>query len=363
MSSTLRRAAFALRFGEYNLLGSGLINKDSRILYIRDVKERVQTLAPFLDFDADPYPVITNGRLVWVIDGYTTSSRYPYSENADNDELAAGSGLHHTYNYVRNSVKATVDAYDGTVTFYVVDPSDPIVTAWSKAFPGLFTSGDAGPARAGGPLPLPGGPVPGADQHVRPLPRRRPQPVLPAGSVLERRPGAAADRRPRLRAGHDVEHVERDHDDQHALGPLQPVLHAAPHPRAGDTGVLVGAAVRAVLGERRAEEPHLAHVGVQRSRRRTGSCASSTSSRRSRSTVPRSWTRSSSGSTRPTSRSRARPGPRCGSGRCRRYPSVTPSCGCARGTCRRSRRRSRSSRSSSWRTATRSSGPGRWRAR
>ena len=264
MSSTLRRAAFALRFGEYNLLGSGLINKDSRILYIRDVRERVQTLAPFLDFDADPYPVITNGRLVWVIDGYTTSSRYPYSENADNDELAAGSGLRHTYNYVRNSVKATVDAYDGTVTFYVVDPTDPVVTAWSKAFPGLFTPGDAGPARAGGALPLPGGPVPGADQHVRPLPRRRPQPVLPAGPVLERRPGAAADGRPGLRAGHDVEHVERDHDDQHALGPLQPVLHAAAHPRAGDTRVLVGAALRAVLGERRAEEPHLAHGGVQR---------------------------------------------------------------------------------------------------
>ena len=145
MSSTLRRAAFALRFGEYNLLGSGLITKDSRILYIRDVKERVQTLAPFLDFDADPYPVINNGRLVWVIDGYTTSSRYPYSENANNDELAAGSGLRHTYNYVRNSVKATVDAYDGTVTFYVVDPTDPVITAWSKAFPGLFTAGDQVP--------------------------------------------------------------------------------------------------------------------------------------------------------------------------------------------------------------------------
>ena len=86
-------------------------------------RQRVQTLAPFLDFDADPYPVINNGRLVWVIDGYTTSSRYPYSENANNDELAADSGLRHTYNYVRNSVTATVEAYDGTVTFYVVDPT------------------------------------------------------------------------------------------------------------------------------------------------------------------------------------------------------------------------------------------------
>ena len=146
MSSTLRRAAFALRFGEYNLLGSGLINKDSRILYIRDVRERAQTLAPFLDFDADPYPVITNGRVVWILDGYTTSSRYPYSENADNDELSADSGLRHTYNYVRNSVKAVVDAYDGTVTFYINDPTDPVINAWAKAFPDLFTPRDEVPA-------------------------------------------------------------------------------------------------------------------------------------------------------------------------------------------------------------------------
>ncbi len=145
MSSGLRRAAFALRFGEYNLLGSGLINKDSRILYIRDVRERAQTLAPFLDFDADPYPVITNGQMVWVLDGYTTSSRYPYSENADNEELSAESGLRHTYNYVRNSVKATVDAYDGTVTFYVTDPTDPVINAWAKAFPDLFTPADEVP--------------------------------------------------------------------------------------------------------------------------------------------------------------------------------------------------------------------------
>jgi uncharacterized membrane protein (UPF0182 family) len=145
MSSTLRRAAFALRFGEYNLLGSGLINKDSRILYIRDVRERAQTLAPFLDFDADPYPVITNGRLVWILDGYTTSARYPYSENADNEELSADSGLRHTYNYVRNSVKATIDAYDGTVTFYITDPTDPVINAWSKAFPDLFTPGEEVP--------------------------------------------------------------------------------------------------------------------------------------------------------------------------------------------------------------------------
>jgi uncharacterized membrane protein (UPF0182 family) len=79
------------------------------------------------------------------LDGYTTSARYPYSENADNEELSADSGLRHTYNYVRNSVKATVDAYDGTVTFYVTDPTDPIINAWAKAFPDLFTPGDEVP--------------------------------------------------------------------------------------------------------------------------------------------------------------------------------------------------------------------------
>ena len=109
------------------------------------MRERAQTLAPFLDFDADPYPVITNGRMVWVLDGYTTSSRYPYSENADNEELSAESGLRHTYNYVRNSVKAIVDAYDGTVTFYVTDPTDPVINAWAKAFPDLFTPDDEVP--------------------------------------------------------------------------------------------------------------------------------------------------------------------------------------------------------------------------
>jgi uncharacterized membrane protein (UPF0182 family) len=111
MKGGLRRAAFALRFGEWNLLVSNLITKDSRILYVRDVRDRVEQLAPFLRFDADPYPVVHDGRLVWIIDGYTTSAQYPYAQRANTDQLTAGSGLSgERFNYVRNSVKAVVDA-------------------------------------------------------------------------------------------------------------------------------------------------------------------------------------------------------------------------------------------------------------
>ena len=113
MGSTVRRLAFALRFGEINLFTSGLITGESRILYVRDVRARVQLLAPFLDFDSDPYPVIIDGRLKWVIDAYTTTDQYPYAQRADTSALPPGSGLDHRFNYVRNSVKAVVDAYDG----------------------------------------------------------------------------------------------------------------------------------------------------------------------------------------------------------------------------------------------------------
>jgi uncharacterized membrane protein (UPF0182 family) len=142
VQSFLRKAALALRFGDWNLLVSGQITNSSRVIYIRDVLQRVQTAAPFLKFDSDPYPVVLNKRIVWVIDGYTTTGNYPYSQSIHPDlQLAPGttSGLDADFNYVRNSVKATVDAYDGTVKFYVVDPTDPIIQAYRKAFPELFT--------------------------------------------------------------------------------------------------------------------------------------------------------------------------------------------------------------------------------
>ena len=139
LSSTLRRLAFALDEWDYNLLGSSAIDDNSQLLTVRNPRERVQALAPFLSFDGDPYPVAVDGRVVWVIDGYTTSSRYPYAQGADLSQLDAGAGLKHSLNYVRNSVKAVVDAYDGSVTLYVNDRDDPVLQVWQSAFPDLFS--------------------------------------------------------------------------------------------------------------------------------------------------------------------------------------------------------------------------------
>jgi uncharacterized membrane protein (UPF0182 family) len=140
MGSFFRRAAFALRFADLNTLISGQITSDSRVLMVRNIRDIVTKAAPFLHADADPYTVIVDGRLVWVIDLYTTTDRYPYSARAATGRLSlAHSGLPEGFNYVRNSVKATVDAYDGTVTFYVVDEADPILAAYRGIFPSLFT--------------------------------------------------------------------------------------------------------------------------------------------------------------------------------------------------------------------------------
>ena len=142
VSSFLRRAALGLRFWDWNIILSSQLTEESRALYMRDVRERVTTAAPFLRFDSDPYSVVVGGHLMWIIDGYTTSSKYPYSEYLHPSNLPPGSGLDTEFNYVRNSVKATVDAYDGTVSFYIVDEEDPIIRAYDKAFPELFKSQD-----------------------------------------------------------------------------------------------------------------------------------------------------------------------------------------------------------------------------
>jgi uncharacterized protein len=139
MNSFARRAAFALAFLDYNVLGSGAINPDSQMLWVRGVNDRLSKLAPFLDYDADPYPVAVEGRAVWVTDAYTTSTRYPYGQRIGDVQRSPNSGLNDRDNYVRNSVKAVVDAYTGEVTFYVVDEQDPILKAWRGAFPDLFT--------------------------------------------------------------------------------------------------------------------------------------------------------------------------------------------------------------------------------
>ena len=125
---------------------SGDLTSDSRILYVRNPRERVEKVAPYLTIDGDPYPAVINGRVTWILDGYTTSNGYPYSERADlrdvtsdalvstrSNRVAQASSQ---FNYIRNSVKATVDAYDGTVTLYAFDPQDPVLQTWMKIFPG-----------------------------------------------------------------------------------------------------------------------------------------------------------------------------------------------------------------------------------
>jgi uncharacterized membrane protein (UPF0182 family) len=139
MNSFLRRVAFAVNFGEYNLFGSRLITENSEMLWVRDVRDRVRKVAPFLHFDADPYPVVTNGEVRWIVDAFTTTNRYPYSETADTTQINGASGLNHSFNYVRNSVKVVVDAYTGDLNFYIVDSNDPIARAWAATFPSMFS--------------------------------------------------------------------------------------------------------------------------------------------------------------------------------------------------------------------------------
>ncbi len=142
MGNIFRRAAFALRYSDLNTLISNQLTSEARILMKRNVTDRLRTAAPFLYADNDPYMVVIGGRLVWIVDMYTISDRYPYAAPADFLRLANGEGtLPNSFNYIRNSVKATVDAYDGTMTFYVVDPTDPLITAYRQIFPDLFVDG------------------------------------------------------------------------------------------------------------------------------------------------------------------------------------------------------------------------------
>jgi uncharacterized membrane protein (UPF0182 family) len=139
LDSFVRKAAFALRFADWNLIVSNFLTGDSRIVFERDIRARIEKVAPFLDWDADPYPVVQDGRVVYLWDGYTTTDHYPNAQRADTTGLTTGSGLSGgQLNYVRNSVKAVLDTYDGTVKLYVVDPDDPIVEAYQNAFPDLF---------------------------------------------------------------------------------------------------------------------------------------------------------------------------------------------------------------------------------
>ena len=147
IGSFIKRLAFAYRFGESKILFTDVFTPESRVMFYRNIRERVQRVASFLRYDRDPYLVVVDGRLVWILDAYTVSGRYPYSEplstrRMQDQTLRAYAGV----NYIRNSVKVTIDAYDGTMKFYIVDSTDPVIQTWAKIYPNLFTPGEEMPA-------------------------------------------------------------------------------------------------------------------------------------------------------------------------------------------------------------------------
>ncbi|WP_198940280.1 UPF0182 family membrane protein [Micromonospora sp. CB01531] len=144
IGSFTRRLLYAIKEQESNFLLSEAVNQDSKLLYVRNPRDRVEKVAPFLTLDGDPYPAVVNGRVQWIVDGYTTAATYPYAERvnlqAETADELTGRGTfqlaRENVNYIRNSVKATVDAYDGTVKLYAFDETDPVLKAWNKAFGG-----------------------------------------------------------------------------------------------------------------------------------------------------------------------------------------------------------------------------------
>ncbi len=149
ITSFLRRICFAIEFLDPQILFTNYLNDDSRIMYNRLINSRVSTIAPFIDYDRDPYLVISNGKFYWIMDGYTTSNMYPYSIRSTprfkNKKL----------NYIRNSVKVTVDAYNGDIHFYIIDENDPIIKTYAAIFPGLFTPFDQMPSQLKGHIRYP----------------------------------------------------------------------------------------------------------------------------------------------------------------------------------------------------------------
>ena len=150
--SLWHRLAYAYDLGSLKILISNYFTHESRIHYYRQIRQRVQHVAPFLRFDRNPYITLINGKLQWIIDAYTVSDRYPYSEpvfqsnnagvilKGNIAQILRGNG-----NYIRNSVKVLVDAFNGNMRFFVVDPQDPLLATYRKIFPNLFESGEAIP--------------------------------------------------------------------------------------------------------------------------------------------------------------------------------------------------------------------------
>ena len=182
----MNRAVFAAKFSERKLVFPSPIGPESKILFNRDPAERVKAVAPWLTTDTSVYPAIVNKRMVWIVDGYTTLDNYPYSEltslssvTADSNEVAFNRlAPDKQVSYIRNSVKATVDAYDGTVTLYAQDESDPVLQAWMKVFPGTVKPKSRHlPGTAVAPA-LSRGSVQGAARAAGEVPRQRSGDVL-----------------------------------------------------------------------------------------------------------------------------------------------------------------------------------------
>ena len=141
VGSLLNRLIYSMKFQAGEILFSDYINDESQILYDRDPRDRVQKVAPYLEMDSDPYPSVVDDRIVWIVDGYTVSANHPYSTTVSLSQSIADSNnlrpqfARDNINYIRNSVKATVDAYDGSVTLYAWDDQDPVLKAWNKVYP------------------------------------------------------------------------------------------------------------------------------------------------------------------------------------------------------------------------------------
>lgn len=145
LDNFVKRLVYALQFQSEQIVLSDAINDQSQILYDRDPRERVQSVAPYLTLDTDPYPAVVDDRVVWIVDGMTTSSTVPYSQHqavgqtiADSTNPSPLTTPNDWVNYMRNSVKAVVDAYDGSVSLYAWDPEDPILQAWMEVYPGTI---------------------------------------------------------------------------------------------------------------------------------------------------------------------------------------------------------------------------------
>ena len=210
LRSLWRKFVLGWMFDGTSFLLSVYPTPETRFLFHRQVADRVATLAPFLTLDPDPYVVLADGRLYWILDAYTTSRYYPYSEPFSSREVieygdaAARSHLSGSVvpgldgvNYVRNSVKAVVDAFDGTVRLYVFDPNDPIVRSWRRIYPDLFLQPRRNAGGASRPRPLSGGLPARTGARLRQVPHGRPGGLLQPGGPLGAshrevlRPGAA----------------------------------------------------------------------------------------------------------------------------------------------------------------------------